>query len=249
MRPGAAPFEPHSGDWYLFSGQADVSYKRLTRTVDLTGATTGELQFFTSYETESDWDYLFVEAHEVGTDAWTTLPDDNGHTAFGTGQSCPAGWNDCTRCSTATRARLLAHRYHRHLECGDRPSAGSEEWVIDLSAYAGNQVELAISYVSDWATQGLGVFVDDVTVSADGTPVAETSFEADLGGWAVAGPPAGSAPNPNDWDRSQPAYEEGAVMVTTDTIYTGFGLEGLSPTERGEFVTRSMQHLLGGARP
>ena len=67
-RPGAAPFEPHSGDWHLFSGKADVSYKRLTRTVDLTGATTGQLRFFTSYETEAAWDYLFVEAHEVGTD-------------------------------------------------------------------------------------------------------------------------------------------------------------------------------------
>ena len=43
-RPGAAPFEPHSGEWHLFSGQADVSYKRLTRTVDLTGAT--ELRSF-----------------------------------------------------------------------------------------------------------------------------------------------------------------------------------------------------------
>ena len=68
-----------------------------------------------------------------------------------------------------------------------------------------------------------------------------------LGGWTVAGPPEGSAPNPNDWARSQLAYEEGAVTATTDTIYTGFGLEGLSEAERAEFVTRSMQHLLGGA--
>ena len=93
------------------------------------------------------------------------------------------------------------------------------------------------------------MFLDEVSVAADGAVVTETSFETDLGGWTVAGPPEGSAPNPNDWARSQLAYEEGAVTVTTDTIYTGFGLEGLSLTERGEFVTRSMQHLLGGARP
>ena len=74
--------------------KADVSYKRLTRTVDLTGATTGQLRFFTSYDTEPDWDYLFVEAHEVGTDTWTTLPDANGHTDTGTGDSCPEGWHD-----------------------------------------------------------------------------------------------------------------------------------------------------------
>ncbi len=93
-RPGAAPFEPHSGDWHLFSGKADVSYKRLTRTVDLTGATAGQLRFFTSYETELAWDFLFVEAHEVGTDTWTTLPEVNGHTDTDTGDSCPEGWHE-----------------------------------------------------------------------------------------------------------------------------------------------------------
>ncbi len=90
------------------------------------------------------------------------------------------------------------------------------------------------------------MFLDDVSVTADGATVAETSFETDLGGWTVAGPPEGSAPNPNDWARSQLAYEEGAVTVTEDTVYTGFGLEGLSAEERADFVTRSMRHLLGG---
>ena len=61
----------------------------------------------------------------------------------------------------------------------------------------------------------------------------------------MAGPPEGSAPNTNDWARSQLAYEEGAV-VTTDTVYTGFGLEGLSAEERADFVDRSMEYLLGG---
>ena len=47
-------------------------------------------------------------------------------------------------------------------------SAGSEEWVVDLSEYAGQEVELSISYVSDWGTQGIGVFLDDVSVTVDG---------------------------------------------------------------------------------
>ena len=38
-------------------------------------------------------------------------------------------------------------------------------------------------------------------------------------------------------------------MATTDTVYTGFGLEGLAPAERDDFVARSMQHLLGGDSP
>jgi hypothetical protein len=249
-RPGAAPFEPHTGDWHLASGQADASYKRVTRTVDLTSATTGELRFFTSYETESDWDHVFVEAHEVGTDDWTTLPDLNGHTDTDPGASCPEGLHDLhpflthyqtlgadgTCSSTGTTGSWNA---------ASGASSGSEEWAVDLSAYAGKQVELSISYVSDWANQGIGLFLDDVSVSADGALVAETSFETDLGGWRVVEPPEGSAPNPNNWARSQLAYEEGAVAATADTIYTGFGLEGLSAAERADFVTRSMQHLLG----
>ena len=34
-------------------------------------------------DTEPNWDFFFVEAHTVGVDDWTTLPDVNGHTAAG----------------------------------------------------------------------------------------------------------------------------------------------------------------------
>jgi len=78
-RPGG-PFEPHTGSNYVYSQIADISYKRLTRTVDLTGQSSGNLSFWTSYNTEQDWDFVFVEAHTVGQDDWTTLPDLNGHT-------------------------------------------------------------------------------------------------------------------------------------------------------------------------
>ena len=73
-------------------------------------------------------------------------------------------------------------------------SDGAEQWAVDLSAYAGADVEVSISYASDDSVQGAGVFVDDVVVSnGPGT----TSFEADgddLDGWAVPGAPAGQRP-------------------------------------------------------
>jgi len=121
-------------------------------------------------------------------------------------------------------------------------SQGWKEWSSDLSAYAGQQVEVSISYVSDWASQGIGVFLDDVTVL--GSPVADTGFEADLGGWTIAGAPAGSFANSNDWERTQLGFEEGAITTTQDTIYAGFGYEGLAPAERDDLVARSMRHLL-----
>ena len=245
-RPGGAPFDPHTGAWYAYSQRADQSYKRLTRTVDLTGKSAGELTFSTSYDTEAAWDHLFVEAHTVGADDWTTLPDANGHTTQETGDSCASDWRDLhpqlnhyqgADCSPTGTTGVW------HAASGK--SNGWQDWKIDLSAYAGKRVEVSISYVSDWSTQGIGVFVDDAKVTADGATVSETSFETDLGGWTVAGPPPGSATASNDWIRSQRAFEEGAGVTTRDTVYVGFGAEGLTTqSARTDLVKRAMEHLL-----
>ena len=130
-------------------------------------------------------------------DDWTTLPDLNGHTTDSTGESCPAGWREL----------------HQHLDhyqtvnadgtCSPTGTTGAwnaasgntggwQQWSVDLSAYAGGAVEVSLAYVSDWATQGLGVFIDDIEVS---TGEGSTDFEAaGLAGWAVSGQPSGSAP-------------------------------------------------------
>jgi hypothetical protein len=65
-------------------------------------------------------------------------------------------------------------------------SGGWQRWQVDLSSLAGQQVEVSISYASDWSFQGLGVFVDDIEVSTgEGT----TPFEAGLDGWSIPGAP------------------------------------------------------------
>ncbi len=245
VRPGAAPYDPHTGEWYMYSQLADQGWKRMTRTVDLTSATSGELSFQMSHDTELDWDYVIVEAHEVGSDQWTTLPDENGHTQQGTGDSCAEGWVDIHP--------FVAH--YQGADCsatGDTGtwhaatgnSSGWQEWAVDLSAYAGQQVEVSISYLTDWGTQGLGVFVDDTTVTVDGVVTAETSFEDGLGGWTPAPAPDGTRVT-NNWTRTQKAFEEGAATVTEDTVFSGFGAEGLTTAQmRRDFVARAMAHLL-----
>jgi hypothetical protein len=248
-RPGG-PFDPRTGDNYVYSQIADVSYKRLTRTISVP-ASGGSLSFWTSYNTEAEWDHLFVEARTPGQENWTTLPDANGHTTQETGESClranSGGWRtlhphldhyqtqvDNTTCTpTGTSGAWNA---------ASGSSGGWQEWRIDLGAYAGQDVEISISYASDWATQGLGVFIDDVTL-----PGAQTeSFETDLGGWAVTGPPEGSGPNFNNFERITGAgFPEGAAVATEDTVVMGFGIEGVTDVaNRNALVGRTVQYLL-----
>jgi hypothetical protein len=244
QRPGG-PFEPHTGSNYVYSNIADVSYKRLTKT--LTVPAGGHLTFWTSFNTEEHWDFVTVEAHHVGQDDWTTLPDLNGHTSTDTGESCPAGWRelhpqlDHYQALSGGTCSATGSTGAWNAATGD--SGGWQEWDIDMGAYAGGQVEVSISYISDWATQGLGVFVDDVT-EPDGS---STSFESGLDGWTVAGPPAGSAPNASDWEPIGAAgFPEGAAVRTNRSLLLGFGLEQVdTDANRQAIIDHAMDDLLG----
>ena len=249
-RPGG-PFAPHTGDFYAYSEIADITYKRLAHTINVPagGAT---MSFWTSYDTEADWDHVFVEAHTVGQDNWTTLPDLNGHTSQATGESCKAensgGWR--------TLHPQLDHYQTQTGPSSCNPtgttgvwnaasgsSGGWQQWNVDLGAFAGQQVEVSISYASDWATQGLGTFVDDIEVSTgEGT----TSFENGMDGWTTPGSPPGSAPNANDFTITTAAgFPEGPVATTQDTIYFGFGFEGITDeADRNEVMGRAINYLL-----
>ncbi|GAA0922375.1 M14 family metallopeptidase [Nonomuraea longicatena] len=248
-RPGG-PFDPHTGAWDVYSGIADVSWKRLTTTVDLTGKSGGDLSFWTSYDTEAGWDHLTVEARTAGQDDWTTLPDANGHTSRETGQSCAApgsgGWRTLhpfTQRYQGPNCEPVGSSGEWHAASGN--SGGWQQWKLDLSRYAGKKVELSISYISDWSTQQAGVFVDDAVVTLDGATAAQTSFETDLGGWTVSGPPPGTSTSVNDWFRTDQLFEEGGGIVTADTVYLGFGAESLDAQARTDLIRRSMKHLLG----
>jgi len=244
-KPGG-PFAPHTGTQYVYSQIADVAYKRLTREIAVPSTGSAELTFWTSYDTESHWDHLFVEARTPGQDNWTTLPDANGNTETTPGDSCASGWRDLhphldhyqtwngTNACTATGSTGAWH-------AASGSSGGWEQWRIDLSAYRGQTVEISIAYVTDWAVQNLGVFIDDV-VLPDGT---STSFETDLGGWTVGQPPD-SGTNANSWTRTDASgFPVGATISTPDSLLFGFGLEGIATEgERNAVMGRVLRHLL-----
>ncbi len=137
--------------------------------------------------------------------------------------SCTRSWTTTRRSPRTTTCTPTGTTGSWSAASGN--SAGWQQWSVDLSAYAGGQVEVSIAYISDWATQGLGVFVDDIEVS---TGQGTTSFEAgDTGGWETTGPPPGSAPNPNNFIITTAAgFPEAAVVATPRLADDGLRVRG-----------------------
>jgi hypothetical protein len=248
-KPGG-PFDPHTGSRYVYSQIADVTYKRLTREIAVP-AGGGDLTFWTSYDTEPEWDFLAVEARTAGGDDWTTLPDANNHTTQDTGESCPApgsgGWR--------TLHPHLDHYQTRAADSACTPtgttgvwnaasgnSNGWQQWSIDLDHWSGRTVEISIAYISDWSAQNLGVFLDDIA-----WPGGSTSFEgADTGGWQITGPPAGSAPNANNFEITDAGgFPVGSSITTPKSLLFGYGFEGIATADQRKAVMgRAAAYLL-----
>jgi Immune inhibitor A peptidase M6 len=100
-------------------------------------------------------------------------------------------------------------------------SDGYEQWTIDLSQFAGRQIEISLSYASDDRFHFGGVEIDDVVLS---TGAGSTSFADDGpprrldGPRAAAGeraerkrldrrprPPTRRPPSASSWTRHSPA--------------------------------------------
>ena len=71
-----------------------------------------------------------------------------------------------------------------------------------------------------------------------------------MDGWAVPGAPQDDAgiegPNRNDWiRRGGLGIKEGATVATDDTLYMGFGLEGVNgAATRNQIMDRAIDYLL-----
>jgi hypothetical protein len=249
----ASPFEPVEGTFYVAGTHEDDLYRRLTRTVDLTGVTAAQapkLQAQLSYSTETGFDHVLLEAHTAGAEDWTTLPEASGQTGNTVPEQCEQGF-------LLDEHPFLAHYLTLGNPCGNTGSSGqwnsltgdSGGWVpvtYDLSAYAGKQVNVSFAYVSDPNTGGTGLFIDDTKVTTTGGALDAEGFESGLGPWAIQGAPAGSAGNVSEFVRSQALIDSVSAVATKDSLVFGFGLEQVAtPAERNALMGKAMKHLLG----
>ena len=251
VRPGD-PLAPVEGERYAGVLHADDSWARLTRTVDLTGATAAALTMQTSWNTEEGYDHLVVEARTAGGDDWTTLPEAGGATTDEPPAECEAGFF------------IALHPFLRSYLGGDDCRApgttgtwssltgvgGWEELTFDLGAFAGDQVEISVSYVSDPSSAGVGAFVDDTRVEVDGVdrPELADGFEGPTSLWSPGTTPPGSPPTSTEWQIGGRLVDNAAATATEDTLLLGFGLEQLaSDRDRERLVRRALAGLLGSS--
>ena len=156
---------PYSGDYFIATYPADRSDMTLTRSFDLSNSNgvTPTLSFQTWYRIEKGWDYGYVLASEDG-ESWTmlnsiymTTANPNGNN-YGTGLTGKSGVN-----------------------------ADDSIWaenLIDLSPYAGKQIQLRFEYITDDAVVEDGWAIDDISIEAIDY---FENFEDGLGGWEAAG--------------------------------------------------------------
>lgn len=246
----SGPFTPYEGVKYVAGPHQDDVYMRLTRTIDLTGVTAADAAKLTaqmSWDVEEGYDNVIVEAHTVGQDDWTTLPDLNGRSSQTVPAECEAGFylkdhpflahyltltNPCTPSGTTGQWNAFTAN-----------SGGWQPVAFDLSPYAGKQVEVSISYVTDPSAGGTGVFIDDTKVVTAGGVLDAESFEAGLGPWTLAGAPPGDH-SPAAFLHTNSVFGN-SVVATEDTLLFGFGLEQLpTQAEKNAVLGRAVQYLL-----
>ena len=243
---GVNPTAPVEGERYAAALHADRSYMRLSQTIDLGDATTAELRFQISHVLETGYDFVIVEAHTVGADDWVTLPEVGGATT-----STPP--NECVAGGFLLTLHPFLTRYLGGPDCTEGEwhgltgsSGGWQEVAYDLSAFAGEHVEVSITYVTDPAAGGIGAFVDDTSVVVDGEVAIADGFEADTSVWTVGAPPPGSPPDSGSWVIGPQATTLYGGTATDDTLLLGFGLEQLgSDAERAALLEQALDALLG----
>jgi hypothetical protein len=155
---GVLPQNAYSGEYAFWSNKGDDSDILLTREFDLRQVSGPvAINYRVWYDLEKDYDFLYLTA-SVDGETWQILepPDCTVNTLSGNSYGC--GYNDT-----------------------------SEGWIeqqVDLSQFAGQQVQLRFEYITDGAVNGEGLLLDDVSVEALGY---STDFESDDGGWQADG--------------------------------------------------------------
>ncbi len=150
--------DPYSGSYAFWSNIGDESDMTLSRMFDLSGVSGSiAFSFWTAYDIEDDYDYLYLLASENGKD-WEIL--------------------DTTACTTDNPTGA-------NYGCGYTGS--SDGWILesgDLTKYAGKSVYIQFEYITDAVVSRDGFLIDDISIPVINY---FEDFENGEGGWEGEG--------------------------------------------------------------
>jgi M6 family metalloprotease domain len=158
--------KPAGGVKEFYGGTGSMIDNSMTTVLDLTGKKNTTLSYDIWYNIEEDWDGGFVQVSEDGN-SWTSLATP--HTA--------SGFNNL-------------EGYQPILDNLPGYTGSSNGWLnesIDLSKYADKKISLRFRYATDWGTELEGMFVDNVSVVADGEAVLSENAENGFGAFETDG--------------------------------------------------------------
>lgn len=165
--------DAHSGEemWYTGADQ-DWADLRLSRTIEDVPAD-AKFWMWNDYVIEADWDYGFVEVSTDGGANWGELKV---YAEDGTLASTDDGYAD-------PNSRMADYGGKKYGLTGD-----SHGWVhqyVDLSAYAGQTVQLRLRLATDAAYQDRGWFSDDFSLTSGSSTVWSDDVENGANGWTT----------------------------------------------------------------
>ncbi|MFN8526359.1 MAG: immune inhibitor A [Chloroflexota bacterium] len=158
---------PPSGKQLWWSNRADGLDSSMTRSFNLSTVPTATLRLKLWYDTERDFDYLHLLASRDGGATWTVLRGKQATEVNPSGNAIGPGYSGTS---------------------GEPGAPGQVEpvWIeeeVDLSAYAGGNMQLRFEYITDQAYNARGVLIDDVAIPEIGFM---DDAERDTG-WTLSG--------------------------------------------------------------
>ncbi|MFH8340302.1 immune inhibitor A domain-containing protein [Streptomyces sp. AM6-12] len=153
--------EPAQGATQWWSGSGNDLKNTLTRSVDLTGKSSATLSLDGWWAIENNYDFLYTEVSTDGGANWTALD------GTADGQPIPR-------------------------DGGGKPvltgfSETNKKLSYSLDAYAGQKIQLRFRYLTDGGVAENGFTADEITVTADGTPVFSDNAESADNAWTSSG--------------------------------------------------------------
>lgn len=137
----------------LYGGKGNLADHQMVIKANLTDTNSPTLTFDHYYDIEETWDYGMVQISNDGGQTWTSLGNEH------------------------TRSKVSSDGLGKIQDNLPGFTGSNDEWThesFDLSSYAGEKVLISFRYLTDWASNNKGWYIDNIAIP-------EVGFSSDGG--------------------------------------------------------------------